>query len=138
MIIILIFLINLINCENLDDVIDQTIIIYNLVSKVHDKMFSKDFNLSRDVCEPILYKIGCNEQLDSEGYYIDLDDCINHFTNVYRRASLDEVYFRGNTSTCRIYIFLTFFDSQFCKIYGKTGGDQCVDHDYKSYFSEEY
>ena len=91
-------------------------------------------------CYIIMNQAGCNSTYDPEGYYVDFADCVNHFANIYRVGSWDNVYFDGNTSTCRLYhsILAIARPQMHCSHAGKTGGHKCVTHEYSSYYETSY
>lgn len=90
------------------------------------------------LCYLIMNVASCNSTYDPLGYYTDMNDCLNHFTNVYQWGSWDNIYFNGNTTTCRYFHTLLAIarPAVHCSHSGKTGGGVCVPHTYANYFNE--
>lgn len=92
------------------------------------------------LCYLILNVAGCNSTHNPSGYYTDMADCYNHFTNVYQWGSWDNLYFNGNSTICRYFHALLAIGRPYhhCSHAGKTGGGKCINHEYASYFLEDY
>jgi hypothetical protein len=95
---------------------------------------------AQQICYVIMNVANCNSTFDPLGYYTDIGDCINHFTNVYDWGTWDNIYFNGNTSICRVFhSFLAIGRPQVhCSHSGKTGGGKCIHHEYTSYFLQDF
>src|SRR5579863_802896 len=55
------------------------------------------------LCFIILSVANCNSVFDPDGYYTDMTDCMNYFTDVYEWGTWDDIYFNGNSSICRYF-----------------------------------
>lgn len=87
---------------------------------------------------PVRYEgLGCTKKVDPLGYYVNTNDCVHHFMNVYPAESFDESLKTGNSSACRIFYMVAlgkaidniegFVPTYHCKYVGKTGGSKCKD-----------
>lgn len=114
------------------------LIIHNL-GQISDPQSAKTPEFINTLCYLILNVAGCNASHDPSGYYVDFPDCVQHF-NQYQWGSMDNVYFNGNTSTCRFFHTLLAIGrpSVHCSHAGKTGNAKCVPHDYSSYYTHDY
>jgi len=94
----------------------------------------------QSICGLIILAAHCNSTYDPTGYYTSFADCTNYLTNVYQWGTWDDIYFAGNTTTCRFYYGLLAIGRPqvHCPHVGKTGGWVCIDHDYNSYYNQEY
>jgi hypothetical protein len=83
---------------------------------------------------------GCDATMDPLGYYHNMSDCVNHFVNVYRPGTMDNIWFDGDTTACRYYhLILAFiFPQMHCPHIGKTGADKCIHHEYPTYYDIKY
>jgi hypothetical protein len=90
----------------------------------------EDIELSKEICYLIMSdnELNCTRKSDPEGYYIDLEDCIHHFTNIYKSVVMTKYTTIGNTSTCRLRHLMFDMNKNNCKVYGKTGGNKCTDN----------
>ena len=106
---------------------------------ITNKMPLKD---AKGICNIILMsrKFGgleCTSEHDPNGYYTDINDCINHFINVYPLGIADALL-PANTSTCRYFYVGLVGAAQiigedidvapYCTYVGKTGGNKCTDY----------
>jgi hypothetical protein len=115
-----------------DEVVDNYVTFSNYMALIED-----DFgHLVHQVCKHISPPSGiCTKEKDPKGYYIDYDDCINHFINIYPRyGPLDHLMIEGNTSVCRL---LHLPSDKKCIILGKTGCEKCIDNHHEKYYYEE-
>jgi len=97
--------------------------------------------LIEQVCYSLLILNGgscSNPELDPEGHYTSLTDCIEFMTGNITYGTWDDA--QANSFVCRqLHTLLTFFDPvTHCPHAGKTGGGKCVDWDYEEYFAESY
>lgn len=135
---LILLLIGLINCNidsEINDLVDNYVQTSNFISLI-DNNFTYLVNTTCNIISP---PSGiCNKETDSEGYYKDYDDCINHFMNIYPKyGPLDQLLIVGNNSICRL-MHLPLSYSEKCSILGKTGGDKCIDNFCKMLTSEKY
>jgi len=110
-------------------------IIHNLAWN-SDPQTPKSTQVAQLFCGAILYQ--CNASNDPDGYYTDMNDCVDHFLNVYQWGTWG--YMRSNTSVCRIFHSLLAIGrpSIHCVHTGKTGGGKCTDHIYSEYYNEDF
>ena len=79
----------------------------------------------------------CPPQLDPDGYYVDINDCIDYLTQI-TYGTYDQSF--SNTTVCRIlHTLLTVFDpGHHCPHSGKSGGGKCIDVPYSDYYLTDY
>lgn len=90
-------------------------------------------------CQLIL-AAGCNSVNDPDGYYTNMTDCIDYHTNHIDSGSMGNAYFNGNSTACHyVHANFAFVDPiNHCKHAGKTGGGKCINHEYKSFYTESF
>jgi len=83
---------------------------------------------------------GCNSTWDPTGYYANFTECVNYMITVFPFGSWDNVYFGGNSVACRTLHSLLAIGrpEHHCSHSGKTGGGKCINHDYQSYYLEDF
>jgi hypothetical protein len=84
---------------------------------------------------------GCNSSHDPTGYYTNFTDCVNFMLSPSTPwGSWDNVYFGGNSVVCRTLHALLAIGRPFihCSHSGKTGGGKCINHEYQSYYLENF
>jgi hypothetical protein len=88
-------------------------------------------------CICATYASYCNVANDPQGFYSSLTDCVN-FLGTLPPGSWNRV--SGNNVVCRFVDtpFVQFNPSLDCPVLGHTGGGQCVDTGYSTYFSDSF
>jgi len=124
---------------NENDLINTTqLIIHNLGQSSDVPEFSHSYVIA-SACKTLLVQPGnCNSTMDPQGYYKDVNDCIDFMTNKIPYGTFDRA--ASNTVSCRnIHTLLTVYDPlTHCKHAGKTGGGKCVDTPYSDYYKVDY
>lgn len=84
---------------------------------------------------------GCTPEMDPTGYYADHAECVYYHMS-YLPGSLENIWMApgGNTTACRYFhMKMAKVNPRLhCKHVGKNGSDKCINHDYKTFFDEEY
>ena len=116
------------------------LIIHNLGANSDYTTPAYDQNVIGQICFLILEVAKCNSTFDPAGYYTSQADCFNHFMNVYQWGSWDNIYFNGNCTICRYFHTLLAIGrpAMHCSHAGKTGGGKCINHNYATYFNEDF
>lgn len=104
--------------------------------KVSDPPLSDRNRIIEETCTfvPLI----CPQQLDPTGYYENYSDCLNFMTNEIPFGTFDKA--GSDTFLCRmLYSLMALYHPEIhCPSVGKTGGTQCVDVTYESYYLENY
>lgn len=115
------------------------LIIHNLAAQSGAKTAKSPENIGL-ICYLIMNVAGCNSTYDPEGYYTSIEECYHYIGDVYPYGTWDNLYFNGNSSSCRYFhALLSIARPQIhCSHSGRTGGHKCVDHPYDGYFLEDF
>lgn len=91
------------------------------------------------LCNTILNIAHCNSTNDPNGYYTDMNDCLN-WHNVIPWGTWDNFYFNGNSSLCHWShaTFAILRPNVHCQHTGKSGGGFCIDHTYQSFYDFDF
>lgn len=95
------------------------------------------FDYRLRLCQTIIYGANCNQSNDLDGFYSNIDDCMNFFATI-PFGSWDDV--RQNTVICRQYhATLALLRPSFhCPHTGRTGGGKCVLHTSQELYLKDY
>lgn len=84
----------------------------------------------------------CTPDMDIEGHYHNFTHCTHYYNNVYLAGTMDNLWMSrgGNTTACRYFHtgLVKINPHHHCAHVGITGGDRCIDHDYKTFYDEDF
>ena len=99
--------------------------------------FTDTAALFATTCNSIINNAKCDSTNDPQGFYTDMNDCINFMASI-RVGTLDKV--RDNSVVCRQYhsTLAIARPGVHCPHTGKTGGGKCIVQNYANYYLSNY